>query len=325
MIVAAGSEPIRLPFIPEDPRIFSSTGALRLADTKGRLLIIGGGIIGCEMATVYRALGAPVTIVEICPQLMPGTDLDLVKPMEKLLVERGVKTLLKTKVTGVRIDKKDIKVTFEGEFSGEESFAQILVSVGRKPNGALIGAENAGIECDEKGFVVVDEQFKTNVDHIYAIGDIIDSPMLAHVASAEGHLAAEIVAGKTFLKRDFKCYPNVAYTDPEVAWVGPTEIELKQKNIPHKKGVFPWMANGRALAVGRSEGLTKILADPETGAILGGGIVGKHAGDLIGEIAFAIEMGADIEDLALTIHPHPTFIETVSLAAQVAEGTVTDL
>ncbi|MAH60766.1 MAG: dihydrolipoyl dehydrogenase [Legionellales bacterium] len=324
-ILAAGSEPIKLPFIPEDPRIFSSTGALRLADTKGHLLIIGGGIIGCEMATIYRALGASVTVVEICAELMPGADQDLVKPMQKLLVERGVELRLNTKVTRVTSNKKSLEVEFEGAFSGKETYKQILVGVGRKPNGALIGADQAGIECDERGFIKVNEQFKTNIDHIFAIGDIIDSPMLAHTAAAEGHLAAEIAAGHTHLVRDFKCCPNVAYTDPEVAWVGPTEIELKAQKIPYKKGVFPWMANGRALATGRGEGLTKILADPETGQILGGGIVGKHAGDLIGEIALAIEMCADLTDLSLTIHPHPTFIETVSLAAQVAEGTVTDL
>ena len=324
-IIAAGSQPIKLPFIPEDPRVFSSTGALRLADTKGHLLIIGGGIIGCEMATIYRALGAKVTIVEILPELMPGADQDLVKPMQKLLVERGVELKLNTKVTDVQVTKKALEVVFEGDSKGKEAYQQILVGVGRRPNGHEIGVDKAGITCDDRGFIKVNEQFKTNIDHIFAIGDIIDSPMLAHTASAEGHLAAEIAAGHTHLVEDFKCCPNVAYTDPEVAWVGLTELELKAQNIPYKKGVFPWMANGRALAVGRGEGLTKIMADPETGRILGGGIVGKHAGDLIAEVALAIEMGADLEDLGLTIHPHPTFVETISLAAQVAEGTVTDL
>ena len=324
-ILAAGSEPIKLPFLPEDPRIFSSTGALQFADPSGSLLVIGGGIIGCEMATVYRALGAPVTIVEMLPEIMPGTDPDLVKPMQQLLEKRGINIHVKTKVTSVEVTKKGLSVTFEGEQTEKKIFSQILVGVGRKPNGSLIGAEKVGIECDERGFIKVDDQFKTNLGHIFAIGDIIDSPMLAHVAAAEGHLAAEIAAGHDHLVRDFRCYPNVAYTDPEVAWVGPTELELKKQGIKYKKGVFPWMANGRALAMGRSEGLTKIMIDPETGKILSGGVVGKHAGDLIGEIALAIEMGANAEDLALTIHPHPTLIETVGLAAQVVEGTVTDL
>ncbi|MEE2770286.1 MAG: dihydrolipoyl dehydrogenase [Pseudomonadota bacterium] len=325
IILAAGSEPVRLPFLPEDPRIFSSTGALRFADPTGSLLVIGGGIIGCEMATIYKALGAPVTIVEMLPELMSGTDQDLVKPMQQLLEKRGIEIHVDTRVTNVEVTKKGLSVTFEGKKTEKKIFSQILVSVGRKPNGLLIGSDKAGIACDERGFVKVDDQYKTNVDHIFAIGDLIDTPMLAHIAAAEGHLAAEIAAGHDHLVRDFRCYPNVAYTDPEVAWVGETEVSLKKANIKFKKGVFPWMANGRALAMGRSEGLTKILVDPDTGKILGGGVVGKHAGDLIGEIALAIEMGANAEDIALTIHPHPTLIETVGLAAQVVEGTVTDL
>lgn len=324
-ILAAGSEAIKLPFLPEDPRIFSSTGALRFADPTGPLLVIGGGIIGCEMATVYRALGAPVTIVEMLPELMPGTDQDLVKPMQQLLEKRGIKVLVDTKVTEVKVEKHGLSVVLESKDKETVQCSQILVSVGRRPNGAQLGSTEAGIELDERGFIRVDKQFKTSQPHIFAIGDLIDTPMLAHVAAAEGHLAAEIAAGETHLVEDFKCYPNVAYTDPEVAWVGETEITLKEKGIKYKKGVFPWMANGRAIAMGRTEGLSKLLVDPETGKILGGGIVGKHAGDLIGEIALAIEMGANAEDLALTIHPHPTLIETVSLAAQVVDGTVTDL
>ncbi len=324
-ILAAGSEPVKLPFLPEDPRVFSSTGALRFADPSGPLLVIGGGIIGCEMATVYRALGAPVTIVEMLPEIMPGTDPDLVKPMQQLLEKRGVEIHVNTSVTKAEVTKKGLSVTLEGETTEKKIFSQILVSVGRRPNGLLIGSDKAGLACDERGFVKVDDQFKTNVSHIFAIGDLIDSPMLAHVAAAEGHLAAEVAAGHDHLVKDFRCYPNVAYTDPEVAWVGETEVSLKQSGTKYKKGAFPWMANGRAIAMGRSEGLTKLLIDPETGKILGGGVVGKHAGDLIGEIALAIEMGANAEDIALTIHPHPTLIETVALAAQVAEGTVTDL
>lgn len=324
-VLAAGSEPIKLPFLPEDPRIFSSTGALQFADPSGSLLVIGGGIIGCELGTVYRALGAPVTIVEMLPELMPGADLDLVKPMKEMLVKRGVDVYLNTRVTKVEVAKKGLSVTFEGEKTEKKLFSQILVCVGRKANGLLVGADKAGIDADERGFIKVDDQYKTNVKHIYAIGDLIDTPMLAHVAAAEGKLAAEIAAGQDHLVRDFRCYPSVAYTDPEVAWVGETETTLKEKGIKYKKGVFPWMANGRALAMDRSEGLTKLLIDPETGKVLGGGIVGKHAGDLIGEVALAIEMGANVEDIALTIHPHPTLIETVALAAHVAEGTATDL
>lgn len=326
MIIAAGSRSVRLPFLPEDKRIFDSTGALELNKTTGSMLVLGGGIIGCEMATVYQALGVKVTIVEMMDQIMPGADKDLVKPTHNMMASRGVTFKLKTKLVEVKATKTGLKATFE-DASGKQStetFDQILESVGRVPNGKLIGAENAGVGVDEQGFIHVDKQMRTNVDHIFAIGDIVGQPMLAHKAVPEGRLAAEVIAGHP-VRFDAACIPSVAYTDPEVAWVGLTETEAKAQGITYKKGVFPWAASGRALCLGRSEGFTKLLFDPKTHRVLGGGIVGRSAGDLIGEVGLAIEMGCDVQDIALTIHPHPTLIESVMMAAEVCEGTATDL
>lgn len=325
-IIAAGSQSIRLPFLPEDPRIFDSTGALELANPTGKMLVIGGGIIGCEMATVYRALGAEVTVVEMLDQIMPGTDIDLVKPCQKIMSQRGIEFQLKTKVVAVKAEKKGLLVTMEGENAPQKPiyFDQILMSVGRIPNGKQIGADAAGITVDEHGFIPVDKQLRTNIGHIYALGDIVGNPMLAHKAHAEGHVVAEVIAGKRSYF-DARCIPSVAYTDPEVAWVGKTEIELKAEGVNYGKGVFPWLASGRSQCFGRTEGLTKLLIDKKTNRIIGGGIVGRGAGDLIAEIGFAIEMGADVADIALTIHPHPTLAETIALAAEAYEGTITDL
>lgn len=325
-IIAVGSESVKLPFIPEDPRIFSSTGALELRDIKGDMLVLGGGIIGLEMATVYSSLGVNVTVVEFMDQLIPGADNDLVKVLQKKMAAKGVKFLLKTKVTGVEAKTEGLFVTLEGEHATENPlvFQQILVAVGRKPNGANIGAEKAGVHVNERGFIPVDNQQRTNVAHIFAIGDVVGQPMLAHKAIPEGRVAAEVIAD---LKHFFepKCIPSVAYTDPEIAWTGLTEKEAKEKNIPYEKATFPWMASGRALSMGRGEGMTKLLFCPETKRILGAGIVGVNAGDLISEPSLAIEMQCDVEDIALTIHPHPTLSESVPLAAEIFEGTITDL
>lgn len=323
-ILAAGSESVKLPFIPEDPRIFSSTGALNLNDIKGDLLVLGGGIIGLEMATVYSALGVKVTVVEFMDQLMPGADADLVKVLQKRMASQGVEFLLKTKVTAVKAEKAALTATFEGEVSESRQFQQILVAVGRRPNGKNIGAEAAGVNVDERGFISVDSQQRTNVPHIFAIGDLVGQPMLAHKAIPQGHIAAEVIAG---MKHVFepRSIPSVAYTNPEIAWTGLTEVEAKAKNISYEKATFPWMASGRALSIGREEGFTKLLFDPTSHRILGAGIVGPHAGDLIAEAVLAIEMGCEAEDLALTIHPHPTLSETVGLAAEIFEGSITDL
>lgn len=325
-VIAAGSEPVKLPFIPEDPRIFDSTGALELANPTGSLLVLGGGIIGCEMATVYNALGAQVTIVEYMDQLMPGADKDIVAPCHKLLEKRGIECQTQTKVVAVEAHKKGLTVTVEKADGSADTIEveQMLVSVGRRPNGHLVAAEQAGVIVDEKGFIHVDHCLRTNVPHIYAIGDVVGQPMLAHKATAEGRIAAEIIAGKK-VHFDAACIPSVAYTDPEVAWVGLTENEAKEQGVDYKKAVFPWMACGRSLCQGRDEGLTKILADKTTGRILGAGIVGRFAGDLISEFALALEMGANVEDIALTIHPHPTLAETSMMAAEMWEGTITDL
>ncbi len=322
-IIAAGSQPVKLPFLPEDDRIFDSTGALALKKTDGTMLVLGGGIIGCEMATVYSALGCDVTIVEMMDQLMPGADKDLVAPLQKLMTQRGITLKLGAKVEAVKASKKGLEVTFEG-VDKPVMFDQILVSVGRKPNGHAIGADAAGVAVDERGFIAVDAQMRTNVPHIFAIGDIVGQPMLAHKAVPEGHLAAEVIAGHP-VKFDALCIPSVAYTDPEVAWVGLTETDANAQGIAYEKGVFPWVASGRALCLGRTEGLTKILIEPNTGRVLGGAIVGRVAGDLISEFALAIEMGATAEDLALTIHPHPTLSESVMMSAEMVEGTITDL
>ncbi|KTD61670.1 dihydrolipoyl dehydrogenase [Legionella spiritensis] len=325
-IIAVGSESITLPFVPEDSRIFSSTGALELADIKGDLLVLGGGIIGLEMATVYSALGVKVTVVEFMDQLIPGADADLVKVLQKRMANKGVTFLLKTKVTAIDAKKDGIYVTMEGEHATDKPlcFQQVLLSVGRKPNGGTISADKAGVKVDERGFIKVDKQMRTNVSHIFAIGDVVGQPMLAHKAIPEGRVAAEVIAG---MKHQFdpRCIASVAYTDPEIAWAGLTEKEAKEKGIPYEKGTFPWAASGRALSMGRGEGMTKLLFCPETNRILGAGIVGVNAGDLISEAALAIEMECDVEDIALTIHPHPTLSETVMLSAEAFEGTITDL
>jgi dihydrolipoamide dehydrogenase len=325
-VIAVGSRPVKLPFLPEDPRIVDSTGALELSETRCRMLVIGGGIIGLEMATVYDALGAKVTIVELMDQIIPGLDADLVKPLFKRIQKRYENIYLKTKVTKVEAKKDGLYVTFEGEGAPTkpEKFDRILSSVGRVSNGKDIDADKAGVKVDERGFIPVDKQQRTNVPNIYAIGDVAGMPMLAHKAMPEGRVVAEVIAG---MKHYFdpKCIPNVAYTDPEVAWTGVTENEAKAKNIKYGKGVFPWMASGRSLANGRDEGMTKLIIDEATNRVIGAGIVGTNAGELISEISLAIEMGCDVEDIALTIHPHPTLSETVGLAAEVFEGTITDL
>ncbi len=325
-IIAAGSEPVQMPFIPhDDPRVIDSTGALELDGVPARLLVIGGGIIGLEMATVYHALGSKVTIVELMDQIIPGADKDLVTPLMKRISKQYEAIHLKAKVTAVEATPEGLKVSFEGGTApASDTFDKVLVSVGRRPNGKRIGAEAAGVAVDERGFIAVDKQMRTNVPHIFAIGDIVGQPMLAHKATHEGKVAAEVAAGKASAF-DAKVIPSVAYTDPEVAWVGMTENEVKAKGIKVGKGVFPWAASGRSLALGREEGLTKVLFDPETDRILGCGIVGPNAGDLIAEAALAIEMGADAEDIGLTIHPHPTLSETIGLAAEAFEGTITDL
>ncbi len=325
-IIAAGSQAVHLPFIPhDDPRIIDSTGALELADIPKRLLVLGGGIIGLEMACVYDAMGSKVTVVEFMDQIIPGADKDIVKPLHKRIEGRYEAILTKTKVTAVEAQKKGIKVTMEGP-NGEivDTFDKVLVAVGRKPNGALIDADKAGVAVDERGFIAVDKQQRTGVPHIFAIGDVVGQPMLAHKAVHEGKVAAEVCAGhKRFL--DAKVIPSVAYTDPEVAWVGMTENEAKASGIKVGKGVFPWAASGRSLSNGRNEGITKVLFDPETDRVVGAGIVGTNAGELIAEVALAIEMGADAVDLGHTIHAHPTVAETVNFAAEMFEGTITDL
>ncbi len=326
-IIAAGSLPVNLPFIPEDKRIIDSTGALELRQTKGDMLIIGGGIIGLEMATVYNALGADISVVEFMDQLMPGADKDLVKPLHKHVEKNYKAIMLKTKVTKVEAKKDGIWVTFEGDNAPKDQsvrYDQVLVAVGRKPNGALIGAENAGVKIDERGFIPVDNQQRTNVPHIYAIGDVVGQPMLAHKAVPEGRIAAEVIAGKKHYF-DPKVIPSVAYTDPEVAWTGVTETQAKEQGINYDKGVFPWAASGRALSVNRPEGMTKMIFDADSHQVIGAGIVGPNAGELISEVSLAIEMGCDAEDLSLTIHPHPTLSESVMMATEIFEGTITDL
>lgn len=325
-IIAAGSLPVKLPFIPEDPRVLDSTSALQLAKTDGEMLILGGGIIGLEMATVYAALGAKISVVEMMDQLIPGADRDVVMPLHKRLEKRYEKIMLKTSVTKVEAKKDGLYVTFDGENKPAENpkrYDRILVAVGRRPNGKLIDAEKAGVTVDERGFIPVDHQLKTNVAGIYAIGDIVGNPMLAHKASAEAHIAAEVIAGKKHYF-DAKCIPSVAYTDPEIAWAGMSETQAKSQGIKVEKAVFPWAASGRALSVDRTEGFTKLIFDDKK-HVIGGAIVGVNAGELIGEITLAIEMGCDVEDIALTIHPHPTLSESIKMAAEVFEGTVTDL
>ena len=324
-IVAAGSEPVRLPGLPSDPRVMDSTDALELPEFSGGLLIVGGGIIGLEMACVYDALGSKVSVVELTPQLMPGCDPDLVRPLEKRIRARYEQILLGTKVSKVEALDEGLRVTFEGGTApAPKIFERVLVAVGRVPNGKAIGAEAAGVNVSARGFIPVDKQMRTNVPHIFAIGDIASMPMLAHKAMHEAKVAAEVAAGH---KRAFdaRVVPSVAYTDPEIAWVGLTESDAKANGVAYKKGAFPWIANGRSLSLGREDGFTKLLFDPETHRVLGGGIVGTNAGDLISEIALAIETGADAADIGLTIHPHPTLSETVAGAAEAFEGTLTDL
>jgi dihydrolipoamide dehydrogenase len=323
-IIAAGSESIRLPNLPDDPRIIDSTGALEL-DLPQRMLVVGGGIIGLEMATVYDALGVKVSVVELTDGLMPGCDRDLVRPLERRIAKRYERIMVKTKVTKVDAAKEGLRVTFEGEPKVEpQTYDRVLIAVGRSPNGRNIGADAAGVLVNERGFVPVDRQMRTNVPHIFAIGDIAGPPMLAHKASHEGKLAAEVAHGE---KRAFdaRVIPSVAYTDPEVAWVGLTETDAKVKGTAYEKATFPWVASGRSLTLGRDDGMTKLLFDPATHRVIGGGIVGPNAGDLISEVALAIEMGSDAADLGLTIHPHPTLSETIMFAAEAFEGTLTDL
>ena len=324
-IIAAGSEPIGLPGLPADPRILDSTDALELPEFSGGLLVIGGGIIGLEMACVFDALGTRVSVVELTPQLMPGCDPDLVRPLERRIRARYQQILLGTKVSGVEAQAEGLKVSFAGDKApAPQLFDRVLVAVGRAPNGHSVGAELAGVTVSQRGFIPVDRQMRTNVPHIFAVGDIAAPPMLAHKAMHEGKVAAEVAAGR---KRAFdaRVIPSVAYTDPEVAWVGLTEIEAKDQGIAFAKGNFPWVANGRSLSLGREEGFTKLLFDPETHRVLGGGIVGTNAGELISEIALAVETGCDAADIGLTIHPHPTLSETVAGAAEAFEGTLTDL
>jgi len=325
-IIAAGSQSVRLPFVPDDPRIVDSTGALELPSVPKRMLVVGGGIIGLEMGTVYSTLGARLDVVEMLDGLMLGADRDLVKVWERMNKPRFDRVMLKTKTSAVEAKKDALYVTFEGEQapSGAQPYDMVLLSVGRSPNGKKIGAEKAGVIVTDRGFIPADDQMRTNVAHIHAIGDIVGQPMLAHKAVHEGHVAAEAAAGqKSFF--DARVIPSVAYTDPEIAWVGVTEDEAKAKGVKIQKSMFPWAASGRAIANGRDEGFTKLLFDDATHRVIGGGIVGTHAGDLISEIALAVEMGADAVDIGKTIHPHPTLSESVGMAAEAFEGVCTDL
>jgi len=325
-IIAAGSSVFKIPGLPyDDERLMDSTGALELADIPKRLLVIGGGIIGLEMATVYDALGSNVSVVELSPSLIPGCDSDLVRPLMKRVKKRYENIWLNSKVTAIESLKKGLKVSFEGKGIPEsDTFDRVLLAVGRSPNGQLIDADKAGVAVDERGFIDVDKQQRTNVNHIFAIGDIVGQPMLAHKATHEAKVAAEVIAGmKSYF--DAKTIPSVAYTDPEIAWMGKTEEQCKAEGIEYEKGVFPWAASGRSLSIGRNEGITKVLFDKETHQLIGAGMTGPSAGELIAEAVLALEMGADVEDIALTVHPHPTLSETFNFAAEVAEGTCTDI
>jgi len=324
-IIAAGSESMALPDMPGDPRVMDSTGALALEELPKTMLVIGGGIIGLEMACVYDALGVKVSVVELTDTLMPGCDRDLVRPLEKRIKARYAAIMTGTKVTEIKALKGGIKVSFEGKNAPDkpQAYDRVLVAVGRRPNGEAIDAATAGVKV-ERGFIPVDRQQRTNVKHIFAIGDIVGQPMLAHKATHEGKVAAEVASGEKSAF-DARVIPSVAYTDPEVAWVGLTEDQAKTEGVAYEKGVFPWAASGRSLAIGRDEGITKLLFDPKTGRVLGAGIVGTNAGDLISEVGLAIEMGCDAADIGLTVHPHPTLSETVAMAAEAFEGTLTDL
>ena len=325
-IIAAGSQPVKLPSFPwGDPRVMDSTDALNLVDVPKKLLVVGGGIIGLEMATVYRALGSEVTVVEFMPQLMPGADLDLVKPLADRLKKQGVAIHLKTKVVDAKAQKNGIACTFEGESIPDgKLYDRVLVSVGRAPNGGKLDAGKAGVAVTDRGFIEVDRQMRTNVPHIFAIGDLVGQPMLAHKATHEGKLAAEVAFGE---KKEWvaRVIPSVAYTDPEVAWVGVTETEAKAKGLKVGVAKFPWAASGRAIGIGRTEGFTKLVFDEETHRVIGGAIVGVHAGELLAEICLAIEMGAEAEDIGHTIHAHPTLSESVAMASEIYDGTITDL
>jgi len=325
-IIAAGSSVARIPGFPyDDDRLIDSTGALELADIPKRMLVVGGGIIGLEMSCVYQALGSQITVVELSEGLMPGCDRDLVRPFQKRADKLFENIYTNTKVTEMKATDSGITVSFEGsDAPATDTFDKVLMAVGRSPNGAKLAAENAGVEVDPRGFINVDRQQRTNVNHIFAIGDLVGQPMLAHKATHEGKVAAEVIAGKKSFF-DAKTIPSVAYTDPEIAWMGLTEEEAKKQGIEYEKGVFPWAASGRAISIGRTEGLTKVLLDPKTKQLLGAGMVGPSAGELIAEAVLALEMGADIEDIALTVHPHPTLSETLNFASEVAEGTCTDI
>ncbi len=324
-IIAAGSQATKLPTLPDDSRIMDSTDALLLEKIPKRMLVIGGGIIGLEMATVYASLGCKITVVEMLDSLIAGCDKDIVRPLQKRIKKLYENIFLKTAVTSVKAMKGGLEVCFDGKDAPEkDKFDAILVAVGRQPNGNKIGADKAGVNVSDRGFISVDDQQRTNIPHIFAIGDIVGQPMLAHKATHEGKIAAEVIAGHK-VGFDNRFIPSVAYTDPEIAWVGLSETEAKEKGIEYGKGVFPWAASGRSLSLGRDEGITKVLFDKETKRILGAAIVGPNAGDLIAECTLAIEMGADAEDIGLTIHPHPTLSETVAMAAEVFEGTITDL
>ena len=324
-IIAAGSEPVSLPFIPEDDRVIDSTGALEMKDIPGKMLVLGGGIIGLEMGTVYNALGSQIDVVEFLDQLIPAADKDIVKVYNKTIKDT-FNVMLETKVTGVEAKKDGLYVSFEGKKAPAKPvrYDKVLVAVGRKPNGKLVGADVAGVTVDERGFINVDKQMRTNLPHIFAIGDLVGQPMLAHKAVHEGHVAAEVVAGKKHYF-DPKCIPSVAYTEPELAWVGLTEKEAKEQGINYEAASFPWAASGRAIASDATDGLTKLIFDKDTDRIIGGAMVGTNAGEMLGEIGLAIEMGADAEDIALTIHAHPTLNESIGLAAEIYEGSITDL
>ncbi len=325
-IIAVGSQPVKIPSFPnDDPRLMDSTDALNLEDIPKKLLIVGGGIIGLEMATVYNALGSKITIVEMQEQIIPGCDKDLVRPLMTKIKKDYDNIFLDTCVKSIEAVTEGLKVTFEGQSAPEsEVFDKVLVAVGRRPNGHLCGADKAGITIDERGFIPVDKQQRTNVSHIFAIGDVVGNPMLAHKATHEGKIAAEVISG---LATEWQALtiPSVAYTDPEIAWMGLTENDAKAQGIDYEKGAFPWAASGRSLCIGRKEGMTKLLSDKKTGRILGAGIVGTNAGELIAEAVLALEMGATVEDLALTVHAHPTLSETLGLTAEMIEGTITDL
>ncbi|MEA2251197.1 MAG: dihydrolipoamide dehydrogenase [Solirubrobacteraceae bacterium] len=324
-ILASGSSPAWLPDLPDDERVMDSAGALDVTDVPERLLVVGGGIIGLEMATVYDALGSRVTVVELMDQLIPGCDPDLVKPLHKRIAARYEAIHLGTRVDAVSAGDQGLTVSFAGEDVPEaQTFDRVLVAVGRRPNGAGIGAEAAGVEVDDRGFIAVDRQMRTNVGHVFAIGDVVGEPMLAHKATHEAKVAAEVIAGED-VRWDARSIPNVAYTDPEIAWTGLTETRARAEGIAYEKASFPWAASGRSLAQGRDDGLTKLLVEPGTRRLLGAGIVGPNAGELIAEAVHAIEVGSDAQDLGLTIHPHPTLSETLGFAAEMADGTITDL